>query len=658
MSKSNNSGAIKYDSQRKINYLAVIFIFLLFNNYQLKSQDEELTDIDKLKQSDSIKTDNSTEYGIDKLINIYNYYFNLDYKNQNEILNFEIKQNYLGNTLKSQNSISRDEEKFSLILDKPIYDNISAKVSSNFSLISNPGSFNLNKIQRLNALTGIMMKENDARYFEFDAGAESNSQAGYHSNGWIGRFKTEYKDYELGGYNISLLSKGEFLGLDLERNNNDLSINTNIFKYYDFSEHINLDFTYRLMDRNSLIKRDSAYLFNNDLSFDYSVEKRFNNFYMLGLDLGFELLEILDGVVKLNINNNNVEKGYWQFVPKDSRTGINQFRNLMKFNIESELYFRFRKLHQTIGANLYYESDENTVLKKNDISENEYERYKANSYDLDINSSTFKLYSKSNYRLNNSDSIVMNLSSMILRYDTPSPRNNSDRDEFLAIINLNYFNKVSDVMTMVLTSELQLYHYVNLKSQLSGSNFWMRTLRLSPGFIIKTKGFVMRPYLSILANYVVDDFEVSGQEIKSYSLRQISYNDSISIKLSPMIYLNTRLDVIYKETGILYWNKFKELPLNGNLKFFSRFFFTYSNTSFPEISVGIRYYNLSQTNFSSGQNFAKKYTNISFGPETTINYRINENTSVTFSGWYEFLYLNDKLTNEIPNFILKSSIKL
>jgi hypothetical protein len=120
----------------------------------------------------------------------------------------------------------------------------------------------------------------------------------------------------------------------------------------------------------------------------------------------------------------------------------------------------------------------------------------------------------------------------------------------------------------------------------------------------------------------------------------------------------SKFDLLYKETGILYWKKFEENPLNGNFKFFSRFYLSYFTADYLTVSAGIRYFNLTQTNFSNKVKNNIVYKNISIGPEATIRYLISENSEINFTGWYEFQNINNKLYNQIPNFFIRTSIKL
>lgn len=52
------------------------------------------------------------------------------------------------------------------------------------------------------------------------------------------------------------------------------------------------------------------------------------------------------------------------------------------------------------------------------------------------------------------------------------------------------------------------------------------------------------------------------------------------------------------------------------------------------------------------------FINVSMGPEININVKFNNYSLIKFSGWYEFRYINNRLSGEIPNLYLISQLKL
>ncbi len=601
---------------------------------------------------DSLIKNSSLVYGINKQQNIYDYYFNFNY-NLKSVINFQLLQFYNGNTLISSEKLSKDDEFVQLNLDKEIINNLSVLSQSNYILINYPGSNELSKIERLNSLVGIEYKKKELLNLKVLTGPESNSQIGYTSSGLISKLGANLNNLYFEDYLINFKNEIDLLILDQNRFNKDILLYTNLLKNFDEFDRLLFDFRYKLLDRYNLSKRDSLYLVNNLLDFDYSIENRISNTYNTNLKFDFLLFDELYSYLNFVYDNSSVSKSYNQFVPKDTRTGIIQTRDFHKIFLDFMIEYN-GALNQKIAFNYELENETNSTFNKNNINENEFRKYENLAFDLNFEQSIFKVMGISSFKINRVDSIEAKYSTSIKRFDTPSLVNNSDRDELLSIINFNYYNKLSRIMNLVINAEIQLYHQVNLKASLSGSNYWMRTIKLGPQFIYKTNSFFMRPNLSILANYVTYDFEEQTQSIKSYSIRQVAYNDSLDYKLNKKFNLSAKLDIIYKETGILYWDDFEELPINGNLRLFSKLQIS-NYTEYFNSSIGIRYYNLSLNNFT---NFGSNYTNLSYGPEVSLAVNFSASSKIEFFGWYEFQYVNNKLVNEIPNFLLKSSIIL
>lgn len=634
-------------------YLLSIFIILNFASIsKLYSQINEQELYQEKIIPDTILVNNLLEFGMNKQQNIYDYYFNLRYKKK-DFINFDILQLYNGNTLISSEKLSKDDEYLSLKLDKEIYNNISLLSQSNYILINYPGSKELSRVERINSLIGVGFNIQDKFSISGLSGPESNSQIGYHSSGINSKFNLKLDNFTIDDYYINFKNDIELLNLDLGRFNKDILFYSNVLKNFDEFDQLYFDFKYKLLDRYNLSKRDSLYIVNNLLNFDYSIENRMSNTYNSNIKFDFLLFDELYSFLNLVYDYSNVSKSYNQFIEKDTRTGIIQTRNFQKIILDFLSEYN-GAINQKFGFTYDVENENNSAYNKNNISETEFRKYENLAIDLNFEQTILKLMGVTSFKLNNVDSIEAKYSSAIKRFDTPSLTNNSDRDELLSIVNVNYFNKINKIFSMILNAEVQLYHQVNLKASLSGSNYWMRTIKLGPQFIYKTNNFFMRPNFSILANYVTYDFEEKAQNIKSYSIRQIAYNDSLNYKLNKKFSLSAKLDIIYKETGILYWSDFEELPINGNLRLFSKLLLSNFEEDYSS-SIGVRYYNLSLDNFTD---YGNNYTNLSYGPEVSFVINFSKSNKIEFTGWYEFQFVNYNLVNEIPNFFIKSSILL
>lgn len=635
--------------------LAVFFSFLgliINSNNALSQQDTiDLTEFDIFNSEP-----NFISYSLDKQLNIYSYSLMMKMNYQTVYGNLLINQKYSGTSYSAQTFIHQDDEDFHFIYDYPVYDDFSILSSGNAVIINNPGSIELNSLRRTNFLGGLRYRLPYLFSVDFMAGFEDNSQIGILSGGTIYKVNGILNELDLSGYNLSGILTGELLLLNLDRVNRTFNLTTEVSKQFDMFDMLSINLSYRILDRYNAFKRDSEYMAANQLDFEYSLEARFNNVLLTDVSLTFGLSENLFGNFKLYFAQNNTQRFYKEFVSMDNRTGIKQFREQIKFTLNPEIIFENDILKQITGISYSFDSDENTVENIRNIDNNEFNLLKTRAYELDNHTTNFRLLSKTGIKITKNDTLLLSGMSSITKYDTPSEFNNSDRDEFLGLLSFGYRRKMSENVTLLLDFESHFNHQVNLKASRSASNFWMRSIKFAPSLVIQTKRFFMRPQPYVLANYTVYDFEGVAPGIKSFSLRQIGYNDSLSIIFTNNLYLGTRIDLIYKETGTLFWSDFKESPVNGNLKLFYRFFTGYIDKKF-NIAIGARYFNLTQKNFRSSAFINSDYKTESYAPEVSISAEFFDGATLKINGWYEFQIINDSFYNEIPNIILNTSIR-
>jgi hypothetical protein len=554
-------------------------------------------------------------------------------------------------------TILQDDEGIDLLYDYPLNNHISLLSSSDYILISNQGSNELNKLQRLNFLVGGRINFTDKLFFDLLGGIEDNRQMTIESKGSIFKLNGILTETDVEGYLISGNTKGEILSLDLARVNQNFQINTYLSRQYDESSSISANISYKMLDRYNALRREQQYIRDNNLNFDYSLEARYNNMVVSDVNLSFGLSDDLVGIVRLYFANNSTSRSFKDYVEKDPRTAIRQTRDQLRVTINPEFNYITDKIKQLFGFQYSFESDINSVSQINSIAEQEYNLYRTRAYDLDNITSNFRLISRTTANISSKDTFYLSGISSITRFDTPSENNNSDRDEFLGLVSIGYGRNLSEILTFRLDAELQFNHQVNLKASRSSSNYWMRSIKFAPSIIIQTKNFFMRPQPYVLANYTVYDFEGFAPGVKSFSLRQIGYNDSLALIVSKNIYLGTRIDLIYKETGTLLWSDFKESPVNGNLKLFFKLYAGYFDSNY-NIAIGARYFNLTQKNFRLSTFVNSDYKTESFAPEVVITADILNFATLKLNGWYEFQIINDINTNEIPNIIFNTIIKL
>jgi hypothetical protein len=313
-------------------------------------------------------------------------------------------------------------------------------------------------------------------------------------------------------------------------------------------------------------------------------------------------------------------------------------------------------------AGIYFNNrnEDNSVENKYGIYETEEQRLRRIENQRDVVSSRTRFISRSRWNMSRSDTLALDYSVSILRYDTPSDLNNSDRDEFNTIVGLRYGHRFSEHLSASLLAELQMLHMVYLKSEMSGNNNWNRILRLSPSVALETDIFSMHPSFEVLANYTIFDYRALKSGIKDLSFRQIRYQDSIIVYLQKNLSLQSKINFRYYESGILYWKDFSEIPMNSNMEQLAKVFAVVRLSQNTEIGCGARYYRVRQESLSK-QNAgisAAAVDILSIGPEAMISANITKNLKISISGWYEFQTLNKFEKKEIPNLFLQTFLSL
>lgn len=630
--------------------LSIISLFLFDYQYSISNE----ANIDSL----DLLVPNNIRYGLDKQLNIYAFNFFGNYNFTSDFGNFSINQKYLGTAYSAANTIVQDDEDFGIFYEYPTTDYISLLASTNYIHISNKGSSELNELSRGNFLAGGRVKPFNEIFLDFTAGVENNNQMGIISDATIYKISSGIESLEWEGYKFSGNLSSEFLFLNLDRINRTINVSGLFSKQYDYyNDYINANVNYRVLDRYNAFRRDNQYIEANELDFPFSLEARDNNLLITDVFMQFGLSDKLIGSLNLYFSQNSIQRQFKEYVPNDTRTGIRQSREQLRVSVKPEIRFEGDKYKQVFSIIYSFESDENKVTNINNIQGQEFQIYRNRATELDNITSIFRLISKSSLNLGRGDTLSLTALSSITRFDTPSEQNNSDRDEFLGLIGAAYTSRLSEISSFRIDAEIRLNHQVNLKASRSASNFWMRSIKFAPSVVIQTKSFFMRPQPYVLANYTVYDFEGFAPGLRSFSLRQIGYNDSIAIVFGNNLYLGTRIDLIYKETGTLFWKDFKEQPVNGNLKLFFKFYTGYFDKNF-NIALGMRYFNLTQQTFRMSAFINSDYKTESYAPEVILSIDLLDKAVLRLNGWYEFQIINDTYKNEIPNIILNTSIKL
>lgn len=628
------------------NYSRIFLIIIIFGitgNARVYSQ--------KTTKSDSISSNkpNNAVLKIDKYVNTYIFLGNFNFNKVTDFGTFDITQTYTGSAIRSSDMSFRDDEELNFSYNYPITDFLLITNNENWLYTSDSRSIGLGELQRINAASGLKLIFFDDSYISSSLGIESNSQLSVNSSGYLANAIANLESLDLDGYIVDTRIFAEKLKLEDNRNNSDVYVNTNISKTYSPTDNFNLLFNYRQLGRDFLTKINDPNLNN------FNVENRLEGTSNGALSFNFQSFEIINIGLDFSYSQKDVSRQFNDFYEDNTQTGI--IRNLSELNLGFATKFEYRSdiFTQSAFISYDYRNEDNSISNKYNISQAEFNRLNSLDNQRDNTSNRTNLILLSKYNLSPNDTIIGNYSASILRYDTPSKENNDDRDEFTSFISIKYYKHLSPILDFEIKGELQMKHFVYLKSQRSALNNWNRILSLSPAVKINSEYFSMHPKLELIANYTIYDFEKISPSVKSYSFRQIGYRDSISFKINHKAMITSKILFRYYERGILYWTDFSETPQTSNFEQFSNLLFAYNIMENTRISIGARYYNLSQGNMRNTPK--NNFIQYSYGPEVSVNAEFKKYGSINVSGWYEFRNINEKIS-KFANIFLETKIIL
>ena len=237
--------------------------------------------------------------------------------------------------------------------------------------------------------------------------------------------------------------------------------------------------------------------------------------------------------------------------------------------------------------------------------------------------------------ISESHAITLSGSANLLRYDTPSPENDDDRDELWYFLSIGSVHRISQYLTVRLFADANLMHVVYIGASRSADNTWNRIIRLSPKIEYHpSKDFSTTNSFEVLANYTAYDFEFPSSAIRSFAYRHFSFIDSSSLSLTGRFMLTWFSNIKLYEQGELQWGDFAERPATyfedktflGSLR--------YAMWGGLHFSVGIRYFSQSRYGFQGSEKHLERFLR-SVGPVTDLSIVASRRTSVSVKGWYE-----------------------
>ncbi|MBM2815172.1 MAG: hypothetical protein HW421_1934 [Ignavibacteria bacterium] len=620
-----------------------MFILIFFPQKTISAE------LPSMIQNDSLQV-NMVNLTVDKFIDTYFFTGNSNLFLKTKFGTFNIDQKYRSAALMMSNKAIRDDETFCFDYLYPISGNFYLTARQNFLWSADRRAIGINKTQDIYNTAGIRYDFLPNSFIDLKAGYENNNQIGVKAGGAYYMLGCRITDLNVEEFKLNSYMSGNYAKLSDNRMNSDLDFRTSIARQYDFFNNIELKFRYRQLGRDLLLPPWILGGVN-------PIELRNENGVSGEVNTNFKISDFASEL-KLSFDNTTKTRSFNSSLEQASLTKIQTNLNNLQIGVAGQVKYEYGKFEEILGAGFYSVTEENRIGKKFQISKDDEDLVRNQENQKDYNYTRALAFSKSRFCPGSFDTIILNHTSEILQYDTPSSRNSDDRDEFLSSTQIRYSHRFSSILLGSLTFEALFMHLVYLKSQMSSANSWNRVLKFAPQIFVETESVKFHPSFEVLANYRIYDYDSLSSGVDLTSLRQISYRDTITISLYKKFNLQSTIIVRYFENGILYWRTFSESPQNSNFEQFTRLMLLWDKSDGTQIAAGCRYFNIRQALMVGNATGKIKYHGISVGPEVLIKIFFKSGSSVVFQGWYEFQNPGKPDYRNVPNFSLQTNFRL
>ncbi|GAB5465162.1 MAG: hypothetical protein Kapaf2KO_05980 [Candidatus Kapaibacteriales bacterium] len=572
-----------------------------------------------------------------------------------------LDQDYNGNGLIADGVSFRDEQRLDIGYLYDLGSSLKAGISHYNSYIADERALGVNDLFRAGGRLEVKYEKRkkptdyrdywDIRTSSF-LGSEHNRQVGLEAMGFVAGAEI-VSNFDSPELSSGFSSKTDYLSLSLDRQNLSTQNTASVSRIFGENTFTSFTAFYRLNDR-SLLNRlsENLRMFNESV---FSVEQRTEQRYGGIFDAGYRL-GLTDFIFSSNIGYADIDRNYLRPVNELNSSKIDRELDEFTANLRTGIKTEFWGGEKNF--NLFYESrrEENSTENRFDLDLNEFESLNNQERLRDNRQTVFRMNTDLEFEIDNSSYLEASGFVSILRYDTPSEANNDDRDELTYESGLSYDTQISEYLSYNANLRLFAAHFVYIKSEFSQQNRWNRILSLKQSASYDTEIIEYKPTVELISNYTVFDFENLSGTTPSFSLRQITYSDSLKLNITKNSFINSRFLYRYYERGILFWSDFAETPESSNLERFTSIQFRYDFLNGFEYGLGIRYYALQQDRLSGIQSGSfSNFNQNSIGPEVLVNFRFSNGYRLELNGWYEFQETGT-IISEVPNFFLTTVI--
>ena len=607
------------------------------------------TNIDTLITLNQNSQGNLLFSNFNKILNTY--YLNTGFNLYGEYsdISMELNENFRSTYFQSTTKSIRDEQYFNFSTKYRLSNISKIGVSVNSSILSDDRNILLNE-SNINYLTlfSELNFYNNVLFTPF-GGYTTNKQLGETDTGPVYGFEGSTDNLTFPGFSIN--SNFNF-------QNEDISPRRNFLRYLNVSltNPFNPSVTNTINSKYSSTRKDFYFpadsvtkaefdIVNNIESRTESIllaEDRllYNNF------IGDLDLELSGGVNWRTINR---DKRY-QSTELQSPAVFNTKIEELILSLESTVFYKSRLLDLTFNFNLAERDEKHLTIPFPGGDEIFYlERSELEARKNNI-STRASISIAGIYKLSNTDRIIFSLYHNKLRYDTPSPQNDDDRDELLTILRLRYSKYLSPFFQAFINIEATINPVVYLFASRSSNNNVNRVIRLAAGGYYKGANVSSLNTFEISANYTVYDFEDLSSSLRSFSFRQFTATDSSRIAIGKRFAFVITGYIKLSENADLNWGEFTVRPTRFISEIYTdpKIVLVYNRSQF---GIGFRFFSLDTYNYK-GLTKIPDTDYLSIGPLMDLIFNVYSSLYLKIDGWYEFITINNISQQERANFLM------
>ncbi len=464
---------------------------------------------------------------------------------------------------------------------------------------------------------------------------------------------------DVGGYGVSLEGTGRWYNTS-PRLNSNLAFSTSIDREYEEGVYFGAGGSWEHIANDLYIKRNEEdILLYGGVTYDGIRKRRERRFrvnalllYPLGnnLQLDADLGVTTDGIARWES-----EEGLPPLPREPDPYRVDQRENSVGGSVG--LTWSDASFQAGGGLSIRSSEQQNVVDPIGDVPEIELRRRRSTSALNDYRTNLMALDGSLRWNISRYDTIGLNGSMSIYRYDTPDTANNFDKDEGSITGGFSYSRRFSDLTSLYVEGQAYLTHLVYLFAENSGDNNWNRIFRLAPSVLYQIPEVIQNRMTSeLIANYTEYDFAPVTGEVRGRSFRELRLKDSLVIFFGRRIGLRAHGEIRIAERGSFSWEQFAESLLERSRTELLELELFRGRDTADLVGVGGKLARVRSFQVDPRGSLFPFSDRTSIGPTVRLLLPVGTSTRLIASGWWEHQFDESELIDRVAWVFLRLEV--